>query len=418
MQISITKSKVSGEMAAPSSKSYTIRGLMCAGMAGGISDLWNPLISDDTIAALNALEQIGVKIKRDASHWLVSGGSFRQPEGDIYCNESAATLRFLAAICSMIPGQFRLTAAPSLAKRPLKPLLEALAQVGGRHSAGPGSAITIHGGAVKSGDIDLPGDISSQYVSALLLAAPLAGRDIRIKLNTAPKSKPYIMMTIKCMETFGVRVDYSMDLSEYRVSSQEYKAGRYAIEGDWSSAAYLLALGAVAGEETVTNLSAGSLQADREILNILTRMGANVQGGPDRVTVKAAPLKAIKADLSDCIDLLPTVSVLAALAEGTSEFTGISAARLKESDRVHSVKQELKKTGINVKEKKDSLLIYGGYPKNVPIDAHNDHRIAMAFSIIGAARGITIDGAECVSKTFPGFWSELKSAGVELNKDE
>jgi len=418
MKISVSKSSLKGEFNAPSSKSYTIRGLMCAGIAGGSSNLANPLVSDDTVAALNALEQIGVKVKRDADHWLVSGGNLHEPDGELFCNESAATMRFLTAICSMIPGQFKLTAAPSLAGRPLKPLLHALEQVGARFSTGPGSTLVIHGGYIKSGNLELPGDISSQFISALLLAAPLAGRDIKIKASTAPKSKPYIMMTIKCMENFGVNVDYSMDFSEFKVAPQQYKPCRYAIEGDWSSASYLLAMGAVAGDVKVNNLNPASLQADKEIITILSKMGADISSGRDSISVKNSVLKAVNADLSDCIDLLPTISMLAALAEGTSEFTGIGTARLKESDRVRSVKEELKKTGIRVKERKDSLLISGGYPKNVLIDSHNDHRIAMAFSILGAARGIEIAGAECVSKTFPGYWSELASAGVELKENE
>jgi 3-phosphoshikimate 1-carboxyvinyltransferase len=418
MKISILKSKAKGRLEAPPSKSYTIRGLMCAGMAKGASELVNPLASEDTITAFEALQNMGVEVKRDAGQWLISSGGLKPPEGDLFCNESAATMRFLIAICSLLPGKSRLVAAPSLAKRPMKPLLEALARAGLKHSMGPGSAIIIHGGDIKRGEMELPGDVSSQYVSALLLAAPLARRDIRIKLSSPPRSKPYIMMTVKCMESFGVNVGFSLDFIEYRVQAAEYKPCSYIVEGDWSSASYLLALGAVAGETIVKNLNMNSLQGDREIINILSKMGANLSYDSDAVTVKAAPLKAINTDLSDCIDLLPTVSVLATLAVGTSELRGISAARFKESDRVHAIKGELRKTGIKVKEKKDSLVITGGYPRNALIDPHNDHRIAMAMSILGASRGIEIDGAECVSKTFPGYWEALKSAGVEIKEDE
>jgi len=396
-----------------------IRALMCAGIAMGESRLVNPLVSDDTLAAQNVLQELGALVTRDDGHWLVSGGKLRRSTHELFCNESAATLRFITAVCAMIPGEHKLTAAPSLSKRPISPLLEVLSQMGIRYkSTKKSTPLIIHGGKILGGGISLPGDISSQYISALLLAAPLADREMKVILSSNPRSKPYIMMTIKCMESFGVNVDFALDFSEYRVKSQRYKATRYVIENDWSSAAYFLALGAAAGEVTVTGLNLNSVQADKAIISILKDMGANVVAGNDNVTVRRSELRPVTADLSDCIDLLPTVSVLAALADGTSEFTGISNARLKESNRVKAVKSELRKMHVKVKEKKDSLFITGGYPRSAEIDSWGDHRMAMAFSILGTVCGATIEGAECVSKTFPGYWEVLKNAGVEMKKDE
>ncbi|MBA7703596.1 3-phosphoshikimate 1-carboxyvinyltransferase [subsurface metagenome] len=224
-------------------------------------------------------------------------------------------------------------------------------------------------------------------------------------------------MTLECLKKFGVKVKSSPDLTEFQVSKQAYKPAKYRVEGDWSSASYLLALGAVSGEVAVENLNPESLQGDKIILDFLKDMGAWVELNKNSVTVRKSRLNAIRADLSDCIDLLPTMAILAAVANGTSEFTGISRARLKESNRVAAVREGLEKMDVKVAEKRDRITIAGSELKASVIDAKGDHRIAMAFSILGSiASGTIIDGAECVSKTFPEFWDVLKSMGVKLNE--
>jgi 3-phosphoshikimate 1-carboxyvinyltransferase len=264
----------------------------------------------------------------------------------------------------------------------------------------------------------MPGDISSQFVSALLLVAPFADEGVRIKLTTALESKPYVLMTIECLKNFGITVECSDALDEFEVARQIYKPARYKVEGDWSSASYFLALGAAGGEVEVTNLNPGSLQGDKMMLDFLKDMGAAVEVKPNSVVVRKARLKAIQADLSDCIDLLPTMSVLAAVADGASEFAGIARARLKESNRVAAVKEGLEKMGAKVIEESDKLTIAGSRLKGAVIDSKADHRIAMAFSILGSSvGGIIINGAECVNKTFPDFWDILRSIGgkAEMN---
>jgi len=247
----------------------------------------------------------------------------------------------------------------------------------------------------------------------LLFIAPLAESDVIIRLTTPLESKPYILMTLDCLEKFGIKVESSPDLTEFSVSRQAYKPAKYRVEGDWSSASYFLALGAVSGEVTVKNLNRQSLQGDRVILDLLKDMGACVSIDGDSVTVKKSSLKAIQADLSDCIDLLPTMAVLAAAADGVSQFAGISRARLKESNRVSALREGLEGMGIKVIEENDRLIITGSEPKGAVIDTRGDHRIAMAFGILGSVAGETvIDEAECVAKTFPQFWSTLQSVGV------
>jgi len=417
MRVSVDKSEVKGRVRAPSSKSYTIRGLMCAALAKGESEIIHPLGSDDTGAAINVLKQVGVDVRQEGDSWQVTGGSFHEPGTDLFCGESAATLRFMTAICSLVPGECRLVAGGSLSTRPVRPLVEALKQLGVKVSCRDEVApVVVEGDRLRGGATELPGDISSQFVSALLLISPFAEKGVRIRLTTPLESKPFVLMTLDCLERFGVRVKSSDDLRQFEVSKQAYKPAKYRVEGDWSSASYFLALGAVAGEVEVENLNPESLQGDKMILNFLRDMGASVDINRDSITVRKSRLNAIKADLSDCIDLLPTMAVLAAAADGASELVGIERARIKESNRVSAVREGLERMGISVGEERNSIAIAGSRPNGATIDPKDDHRIAMAFSVLGSvAGGTVIEDAECVSKTFPRFWDELKSVGVKID---
>jgi 3-phosphoshikimate 1-carboxyvinyltransferase len=325
----------------------------------------------------------------------------------------------MTAICSLVPGKCKLTAGPSLAKRPIKTLIQALRQLGVNCSSqGEVAPVTVEDGRLKGGTTELPGNISSQYVSALLFIAPLADKEVNIRLTTPLESKPYVLMTTDCLERFGIKTKYPPEMEEIKVSRQAYKPTRYNVEGDWSSASYFLALGALSGEVKVENLNLESRQGDKMILDLLRDMGASVEINADSVTVRRSQLNAVRADLSHCIDLLPTVAVLAAMADGTSELTGIDRARIKESNRVAAVKDGLERMGIKIEEEKDKLTITGSSPKGSVIDSYDDHRIAMAFGILGTVAGKTvINNAECVSKTFPQFWDILKSIGGKVEID-
>ncbi len=442
MKVTVKKSEAKGKVKIPSSKSMTIRALVCAALSRGDSDILNPLVSEDTNAAVAVLGKIGVQIRKDEDKWLVTGGKLRVPTEELPCGESATTMRFLMAICSLIPGKHKIVGGPSLSKRPMRSLVEALEKLGikGSTEGKTTPPVIIEGGTLKGGPTELPGNISSQFISALLMLAPFAKEEVSIKMTTPLTSKPYVLMTLWCLKKFGIDVRSEWD--RFVVRRQAYKPTRLKIEGDWSSASYFLALGAVSGEITVENLSTSSLQGDRVILDYLRTMGATVRTAGNSVIVSKSNLRAIRADLSDCIDLLPTMAVLAALAEGTSVFVGIERARIKESNRITAIKEGLERLGVTVTEGQDSLTIVGlktPKPKKddeededeekteeeveeerelVTIDSYGDHRIAMAFSVFGAALGgVTVDGAECVAKTFPDFWEVMKSAGGELEID-
>jgi 3-phosphoshikimate 1-carboxyvinyltransferase len=446
MRVTISKSEVKGKLRVPPSKSQTIRGLMCAALAVGESEIIEPLICDDTSAAIDVLSKVGINVQQEEGLWRVMGRTFHIPDTELFCGESATTLRFMTAICSLIPSKCQVVGGPSLSKRPVKSLVEALKKLGVKCSIeGKTPPVTVEGGPLQGGSTELPGNISSQFISALFLIAPFAKDEVSIRLSTELTSKPYVLMTLWCLRRFGIRVRTELD--KFVIRRQRYKPTTFEVEGDWSSASYFLALGAVSEGIEVENLSTSSLQGDRVILDFLRNMRARVKIAGKSVTVSKAKLKAIKADFSDCIDLLPTMAALAALAEGTSEFSGIERARIKESNRVAAVKEGLERIGITVIESEDRLTIAGlatkepikdseageesevkeesqaqdtaaPEPKAVIIDSQNDHRIAMAFGILGAIiGGITINDAECVSKTFPNFWDVLKSVGGEVKID-
>jgi len=418
MWILINQTPVNGVQRAPTSKSYTIRALMCAARAEGESELVYPLSSDDTGAALRVLKMTGIKFREKNSSWFISGGKFKTPSADLFCGDSAATLRFMCALGALIPGQSRLTAGNSLSRRPVKILVDALRMWGVDISCkGETAPVDIRGGFIRGGETEIRGDISSQFVSALLLVLSQADTEAGIRLTSPLESRAYVQMTLECLRQFGIEIEHSVDLMEFRARPQKYRACRYVVEGDWSSASYLLSLGAVTGEMKVANLNPESLQGDKVLLEFLKMMGASVEVGADYILVKRNNLKAIEADLNECIDLLPTMGVLAGLADGVSVFTGIQRARIKESNRVATVREGLERTGIEVREEEDKLIITGGMTRPAVIDAHNDHRIAMAFSLIGVARGgITIDGAECISKTYPDYWDVLRNLGVKIDE--
>lgn len=418
MKISISKSEAHGILDAPSSKSYTIRALMCAALSPGQSYIRHALAADDTLASSDVLQAIGVNILKSEYGWRVSGGSFKRPTEDLFCRNSAATFRFMAAIAALVPGTIRLVPGEGLAKRPIAPLLDALTQLGVKYHL-DGSIVVIEGGSLPGGDVELPGDISSQFISALLIAGPLSQKGVNIKLATPLTSKAYIDMTIECLKKFGVRVSASPTMNEFSVAKQIYRPTDYSIEGDWSQASYLMAIGVLSGETITTNLNAESLQGDRLALGLMQRMGARFSVRRSSVMAQKSFLHGINADMSNCIDLLPTMAVLAATADGSSCFSNIQTARLKESNRVSAICQELQKMGIRTREEEHTLTIIGGSPHGAEIDSHSDHRLAMAFGVLGSAVGDTIiHGAECVDKTYPQFWQALASLGAKVEKDE
>jgi len=412
--------QVRGRVTAPSSKSMTHRMTILGALAEGRTTIRRPLVCDDTLATLNAVKMLGAKVKAGEDEWIVEGGSLEAPGEAIHCGESGTTLRLMTAVCAFTDGCVTLTTGPSLSRRPMRPLLDALNSLGVDANGEAGyPPITVCGkGGISGGEAMLPGHVSSQFVSALLLVSPMTMSPLTIRVTTPLQSWPYVEMTMDAMESFGVKASASPGRDMFTAPTEKYRASKVNVEGDWSSASYLLAAGALGGEVTVENLDADSSQADTAILDILSRMGAELTVKGDDVICSRGQLKAVKADFSDYPDLFPIVSALCSVAEGTSELTGLGRLRLKESDRVAAMAEGLTRMGANVAEDDGVVKITGGTMRGAELNPYNDHRIAMSLGILAlAAEGDTVIlDAGCVTKSYPGFWDHLERLGVKIRR--
>jgi len=420
MRVTLSPGNVEGTISAPPSKSMTHRALILAALAEGTSRVKSPLISDDTIATMKVLEQLGVQLERKEDEVIIEGSQLSPPDHPLDCNESGTTMRLITSICPLLKGPCTITGGKSLSKRPMAPLLDALNQLGVNLESNDGKPpLTIYGsGELHGGIVLIPGDISSQYISSLMIAAPLAASQIQIQLTTPLESKPYVEMTRDAMLDYGVMVKPSDDFREIEINPSKYRPAEINVEGDWSSAAFLIAAGVLAGEITVSNLKLSSSQADRVIVDILKSMNAKIGTSDDKVAVKKSNLRSIEYDMRDCPDLFPIVSALCTTAYGTSVLTGLKRLRIKESDRIKSMTDGLVKMGADVKVSDDRMEIMGSDLKGAIINPYDDHRIAMAFAVLSlVAKGETvIMDAECVSKSYPGFWDDLESLGSKIRR--
>ena len=417
LRITVGRSNLNGSLQAPPSKSYTHRALFCSALAQGESTLRSPLLCDDTRATSDALSKIGVAVDwNDSSARVARSGELKKSPDMILCRESGTTLRFMTGICATTPHDAEISGGPSLLRRPVKDLAVALEKVGACCTSEQGYPPVHVRGPIKGGSVEIPGNISSQYISSLLLAAPLAGAPVEAHIVGRLESKSYVQMTLDVQNRFGVHVDASEDLTEFHVGGQAYHPSEVEIEGDWSSAAPLLAGAAIAGDRVrIQRLEKESLQADRYLLDILKHVKARISQDSSSVTVEESQIKAAEVDVSDCPDLFPVTCVLCASADGISTIRGIRRLRIKESNRVQAMSDGLKQMAIGTEESEDSFTIHGGKPRKAVINPHRDHRIAMAFGVLGlCTEEVMILDAECVGKSYPSFWSDLQSLGARV----
>ena len=405
-----------GTVQAPPSKSVTHRHLILGALSEGTSTIRRPLICDDTEATIKSLARLGADIQRAGDVIRIAPGGGSLPRKDLDCRESGTTLRLLTPVCGTLRGPTTLTGAPSLNRRPVGPLLDALKQLQVEtESRGGYPPVTVHGeGHIPGGSATVRGDVSSQFVSALLLVAPLTDRDTEVRVTTPLESKPYVRMTMDAMRLHGVEANASKDMDCFTAPLGGYKPADVDVEGDWSSAAYLLAAGALGGDVAVNNLNQNSSQADKAILGVLRDMGAELHLRSDGARSVKSSLSATCLDLSDCPDLFPAVAALAAAADGVSSLSGLKRLRVKESDRLQAMMQGLRQMGADLRLEGERLRIRGGGLKGAEVDPHGDHRIAMAFATLApAAEGVTvIRDAQCVSKSYPGFWEDMGRLGA------
>jgi 3-phosphoshikimate 1-carboxyvinyltransferase len=430
---------VQAEVAIPGSKSYTIRALLLAALVdkkatGKPVRLMAPLVSDDTTAMLHCLNTLGIRTVSGTVSGPGAETSYIDVFGDLCDIEpgqyelntdlSAASIRFLIALACIIPGEQTLLGREGLNQRPVKPLVDSLRQMGAeieyldREGYPP---VRVKFSGLNAGTVRVDGSISSQYISALLMIAPLVGQPeegFSIGITGEPISKPYIEMTLSIMQDFGVQVRIENDQKLMVPGGQSYRTDQYAIEADASSAAYFAALAALTGTSiTLKNLNPSSAQADMHFLQILADMGNEVIPGNNEVILRGHGVKPIEVDMQDCPDQAQTLAVLAAFAKGVTKITGIRSLRIKETNRLEAVATELGKMGIRTIAEEDALTIFGGNPQPAAIDTYGDHRMAMSFAVAGAALdGMRINDPQVVSKTFPNFWEVLAQVGVGIEE--
>jgi 3-phosphoshikimate 1-carboxyvinyltransferase len=405
---------------APPSKSYTHRAMIIAALANGMSILHHPLISDDTGLTRHALESLGIRIHAEPDLIRVGGrdGEFRcGGEKILDLDNSGTSLRLLTSLALLCDQPVTLTGSSRMQERPIGPLAETLTTLGGtveflQKNGYPPVRVR---GPLKGGTADIDGTVSSQFVSSVLIVSPYAQQPVDIRISAPPVSRSYIDVTLAVMRAFGARV-MKDDHIRFQVSNrQHYQAGNYDIEGDFSSASYFFAIAAICGGRvTVENLNPFSVQGDRQFLELLRSMGCTVQEGSESITVeRTGELRGIDCEMSSLPDTVQTLCMVAAVASTPTTIHGISHLKFKESDRILMTAQRLNQLGGDVKTGPDSLTVNPRALHGGTIDPAGDHRTAMSFAVLGLGiGGITIDQAECVSKSFPGFWDALAGAGL------
>ena len=400
----------------PGSKSYTHRALIVSALSDGECEIQNGLDSEDTRLTRDALRQMGISIDQGPALWRVKGANgMLQPCGSpIFLGNSGTSMRLLAAVSALGKGKYILTGTPRMQERPIQDLLEGLHQIGVRtKSLGrPGCPpIEIEAGTISGGSVSLNCGTSSQYLSALLLISPFTRNGMEITVTEGPVSKPYIDMTIDIMNQAGVTVARDGYHRFQIAGNQGYRPGKFCVEPDISQAGYFWAAAAVTGATiTVAGVSRGSRQGDIRLLDVLSSMGCTARMEPGGISVTGGELKAVEVDMGAMPDMVPTLAVVAAFAKGKTLITNVGHLKAKESDRLGSVVAELLKLGIAAGCSDTAMWIDGGTPQAALIDPHNDHRLAMSFSVAGLKTpGIQIENEACVEKSFPEFWKVFES---------
>jgi len=427
VKVRITPSVVTGEVSAPPSKSYTHRAVILASLAEGESVIEEPLLSDDTLYTIDACRTLGANIEQDGNRLKITGtgGQTRvAPDRQrIFAGNSGSTIRMVAPLAALSQTKVVLDGDSRLRQRPIGDLLSALESLGiHAHSLNNNGCppIEIQGGKLRGGEVTIPGQVSSQHVSGLLMIAPYIREGLRIKIAGGLRSRPYIDITLDVMRAFGVEA-VNKNYKEFLVKGgQEYKARRYRIEGDYSSAAHFFAASAIGSKPvTVSNLKPDSVQGDRHLLNVLSQMGCSVEYQKEQVTIsRRDELSGVTVDMGDYPDIVPTVAIVAAYAGGKTQITNIGHLRFKESDRLSDTASELGKMGIKTDVTENTMVVYGGKPGGTEIEAHSDHRLAMSFTLAAlfADSDSIINGAEAVTKSYPRFFTDLAKLGAKVEE--
>ncbi len=401
----------------PGSKSLTNRALVCAAGAAGTSRLHGALFADDTRAMVGCLSALGARVVGDepAAEMVVTGGPLARRAAVLDARQSGTTGRFVLPLAALGRAAILVDADAQLRARPFGPLLDALESLGvAVERGGPGGLPARVTGPLAGGEVALPGDVSSQFLSALLLVGPLTREGLRVRLTSPLVSASYVAMTAAVMGAFGAHASRAPDADNLLWAPPGgYTATNYRIEPDASAASYFFAAAAITGGRVVVEgLGRHCLQGDLAFVELLARMGAEVHVGEERVEVRGAALRGITADLSDCSDTAPTLAAVACFAEGPTRVTGIGFIRRKESDRIAAPVAELRRAGVEAAEEADGFRVVPGPLHPARLRTYGDHRLAMSFALLGLRQpGIVIEDPGCVEKTFPDYFARLAELG-------
>lgn len=400
----------------PGSKSYTHRVLIASALTSGLCRIDNWLDSEDTNLTLAALQQFGALIEKKPESLTVKGcgGKLNACDAPIYLGNSGTSMRLLTSYAALGSGPYVLAGTERMHERPIQHLVEALHQIGvealsvKKNGCPP---VKVMGGNRTGGEIHIDCSLSSQFLSGLLLIAPCMENGLTVHVTIGPVSKPYIDMTVDIMARFGIHVIRDGYTYFEIPGKQHYQPGTYFVEPDASQASYFWAAAAITGQAIrVNGISGTSSQGDVKFADILSAMGCRVIHDAEGITVAGNQLFAIDVDMGDMPDIVPTLAVVAAFAKGTTRIRNVAHLKVKESDRLTAVINELTKMGISAKSENDDLVIVGGTPCGAVIETYNDHRMAMCFSVAGlVVPGIEIINERCVEKSFPLFWEVFES---------
>lgn len=411
MKRSIEPSVIEGTVRAQPSKSMMQRAIAAALLNENPVKILNPSFCSDSLAALNVAERLGARILREENSVTVGGGL--NPDGTtLHCGESGLCLRMFAPIAALCDRELTLTGECSLKSRPVTMIVRPLQELGCRVVTQDGYPPIRVQGPVRGGTAEVDGRISSQFLTGLLIALPMAEGDSRISVRSLA-SRPYIDMTLKMLEDFQVTVRHDGYGSFFVPGRQKYRGSGYRVEGDWSSASFIMVAAAVGGRVRITGLDIHSPQADRKILEALKDAGARLKITADFVEVEKGELNPFRFDAIDCPDLFPPLVALACHCHGVSRIEGVERLRFKESDRATALAEEFSAIGAAIEMEKNAMKVTGGKLDGGPVSSHNDHRIAMAAATaaIAAEHAVTIENSESVAKSYPAFFDDLAAIG-------
>ena len=417
MNCKVDKAKISGKIVCPSNKSYTHRAVFLASLTKGESTIENILHSADTKATIEACKKFGAKINENGNNLVINSDSSIHAS-TIDAANSGTTIRMATAIASLADGKSTLSGDASLNQRPMKPLLDALESIGAKCSSNDGKPPVEVSGIIKGGELSILGNISSQFISALMIAAPLSQNGIILNIEGDLVSKPYLDATISIMKKFGVDVKTEIPYKKYSINNQTYNSSSVTIPSDFSSLALLLSASVLIGDNLQIEATLSDLpQGDEYFIEVLKKLGADVDINSNIITVKSPEkLDGGKFDLSNTPDLLPPLSILALKTTNPIEIFNVKHARYKETDRIAILARELQKLGIKVEEKEDGLILHSSDELNgANLNSENDHRLFMTFCIAGMYVGnCIVSDAESVNVSYPNFIDDVNAIGGKI----